>query len=474
MKLLLSFTASAAFHVATGSASSIHRRDPYEIFRFPGRILPQFGGNDANQQIGSTGVNIPLEVWRIGATDLQWAGEITVGTPPQKFKVIFDTGSPYLLLPRNNCTTCGSQHNLFNPSASTTFSPSPGLPLQLEFGSAGGGTVPTNSSQRVNCIAATDTVSISSPPLEAFNQQFLVCDYYSSGLATQPADGIFGLGSLPTGLWPDKSRKTTVEFETAYWNWINSSASGDLSPEFGMFLGSPNPQLTLGGSDTNLYRTSTLRSRTIFLDVQLSTMRSSWVSGLRSVKVNNQLLLSSNESSPVFDDVALLDTGSAIILTPDFTTAANIYNILSPQIGPLDDLGSWGGPCSVLDNIAETAIISFTVGTKEKAVEVDLVKGAFNLGVFDEVARPGICQAVFVNPTEPAREPVRGRLAWVLGTPVLKGYYTVWDGKQMEVGFGELKTQEGNGGYEKGKGWGKRHGKGKGWGKWRGRGVWGL
>lgn len=29
-------------------------------------------------------VNIDLSVWRRGETELQWYGEITVGTPPQK------------------------------------------------------------------------------------------------------------------------------------------------------------------------------------------------------------------------------------------------------------------------------------------------------------------------------------------------------------------------------------------------------
>ncbi|KAK4665021.1 uncharacterized protein QC763_509770 [Podospora pseudopauciseta] len=469
MKLPFSLTASAALCVAAGSALSIDRREPYEIYRFPGRI-PGLGGNEAQQDVGSTwssGVNIPLEVWRRGKTDLQWAGEITVGTPPQRFKVIFDTGSPYLLLPRDNCTTCSPEQNLFNPFLSSTFSSSPGIPLQLFFGTAGGGTRPTNTSQGANCTAVTDTVAISSPPITGYDQQFLLCDYYSSGLATQPADGIFGLGPLPTDFWPDQASNTTAEFETAYWNWINNTG-GDLGPEFGFYLLGPKPQLTVGGTDARLYYPSTVQ--TIGLDVQLSIMRASWVAGLRAVRVNSQYLLS-NTSSAIRDDVTLLDTGSAIILTPDFTTAAQIYNFLSPEIGPLDNLGSWGGPCEVLDEIAKTEDITFTVGTGERSMEVGLVKGAFNLGVFDD-SRPGICQAVFVSPTQTAREPIRGRLAWVLGTPVLKGYYTVWNGREMEVGFGELKTGRGGewvkGKGKRGKGWGKGFGKGKG------RGVWGL
>ncbi|KAK0667488.1 aspartic peptidase domain-containing protein [Cercophora samala] len=414
MTPFLSFFASAALCAAARSASSLHRREPYEMYRFPGRI-PGFGGSDVQEDIASSGVNIPLEVWKKGDTDLQWAGEITVGTPPQTFKVIFDTGSPYLLLPRDNCTTCSLEQRLFNPSLSSTFSSNPGISLELFFGTAGGGTRPSEESQGANCTAVTDTVSVSYPPIEGANQQFLLCDYYSSGLATQPADGIFGLGPLANGYWPDEANNSTVEFETAYWNWVET---GDLGSEFGFYLGE-RPVLTIGGTDERFYYPATLRSRTIPLDVQLSTMRSSWVAGLRSVRVNSQYLLS-NTSSAVREDVTLLDTGSAIILTPDFATAAGVYNLLSPQIGPLDNLGSWGGPCDVLDDIAMTEDITFTVGTGDKAVEVGLVKGAFNLGVFDE-ARPGICQAVFVNPVQPAREPVRGRLAWVLGTPVLKG-----------------------------------------------------
>jgi hypothetical protein len=33
-------------------------------------------------------VNIDLSVWRPGKTDLQWSGDVFVGTPPQKLSVV--------------------------------------------------------------------------------------------------------------------------------------------------------------------------------------------------------------------------------------------------------------------------------------------------------------------------------------------------------------------------------------------------
>ncbi|XP_062975200.1 pepsin B-like [Elgaria multicarinata webbii] len=49
-------------------------------------------------------------------------GEITVGTPPQTFRVLMDTGSSYLWVPSVYCKTraCGN-HEVFNPSASSTY-----------------------------------------------------------------------------------------------------------------------------------------------------------------------------------------------------------------------------------------------------------------------------------------------------------------------------------------------------------------
>ncbi|NXU56468.1 PEPC protein, partial [Turnix velox] len=50
-------------------------------------------------------------------------GDISIGTPPQNFLVLFDTGSANLWVPSIYCQTpaCGN-HARFNPSLSSTFS----------------------------------------------------------------------------------------------------------------------------------------------------------------------------------------------------------------------------------------------------------------------------------------------------------------------------------------------------------------
>uniref|UniRef100_A0A2K5EG18 Gastricsin n=1 Tax=Aotus nancymaae TaxID=37293 RepID=A0A2K5EG18_AOTNA len=67
--------------------------------------------------------------------DAAYFGEISIGTPPQNFLVLFDTGSSNLWVPSVYCQSqaCTS-HSRFNPSASSTYS-SNGQTFSLQYGS---------------------------------------------------------------------------------------------------------------------------------------------------------------------------------------------------------------------------------------------------------------------------------------------------------------------------------------------------
>ncbi|KAI9017979.1 aspartic peptidase domain-containing protein [Phycomyces nitens] len=51
--------------------------------------------------------------------DVEYIGIASIGTPPQEFRVSFDTGSADIWIPDNQCTRCGL-HNFYDPLQSST------------------------------------------------------------------------------------------------------------------------------------------------------------------------------------------------------------------------------------------------------------------------------------------------------------------------------------------------------------------
>ncbi|KAM6204268.1 pepsin A-like [Sarcoramphus papa] len=113
--------------------------------------------------------------------DNEYFGTISIGTPAQKFTVIFDTGSSNLWVPSVYCSSLAcSNHNRFNPAHSSTFvSTNESVSIAYGTGSMTG-------------ILGYDTVTVAG--IKVLNQIFGLAEtepgdffYYS------PFDGILGL-----------------------------------------------------------------------------------------------------------------------------------------------------------------------------------------------------------------------------------------------------------------------------------------
>ncbi|XP_017726240.1 PREDICTED: pepsin F-like [Rhinopithecus bieti] len=94
--------------------------------KYPSRLAYKF--LDQYQDNG-----ISLEPMR-NYLDLAYIGIITIGTPPQEFKIILDTGSTDLWVPSIYCASqARTNHNIFNPLLSSTFRVS-GRPISIAYG----------------------------------------------------------------------------------------------------------------------------------------------------------------------------------------------------------------------------------------------------------------------------------------------------------------------------------------------------
>ncbi|KAL8873569.1 MAG: hypothetical protein Q9174_000985 [Haloplaca sp. 1 TL-2023] len=122
--------------------------------------------------------------------DVEYLSTMTVGTPPQTFKVDFDTGSADLWLfstelPESVHT---QSHNVFDPMKSSTFRDCPGSSWKISYGDG----------SDASGIVGTDNVTIGGLTIEG--QSIQLAKTLSPQFASGRGDGLLGLayGSINT------------------------------------------------------------------------------------------------------------------------------------------------------------------------------------------------------------------------------------------------------------------------------------
>ncbi|XP_054420660.1 chymosin-like [Pteronotus mesoamericanus] len=307
--------------------------------------------------------------------DCQYFGKIQIGTPPQEFTVVFDTGSSDLWVPSVYCKSEACQkHRRFNPSRSSTFRDL-GEPLSIQYGTGS-----------MEGILGSDTVTVSS----------IVDPQQTVGLSTREPgsvftysefDGILGLA------YPSLASEYSVP---VFDNMMNKHlVAQDL---FSVYL-SRNGQgsmLTLGAIDPSYY-TGSLHWVPI-------TVQEYWQFTVDSVTVDGVVVACHGGCQ------AILDTGTSMLVGP----SSDILHIQKAIGATQDQFGMFDINCGSLSRMPS---VVFTINGKK----YPLPPSAYTS------QDQGFCMSGFQGDDSSEQ--------WILGDVFIREYYSVFDRANNRVGL---------------------------------------
>ncbi|XP_051849004.1 pepsin B [Antechinus flavipes] len=316
--------------------------------------------------------------------DSFYFGEISIGTPPQNFLVLFDTGSSNLWVPSTYCQTQAcSNHNRFNPGGSSTFR-SGGQTFTLSYGSGS-----------LTVVLGYDTVTVQN--IVVNNQEFGLSEseptspfYYSD------FDGILGMAypAMAVGNSPTVMQGMLQQ--------------GQLSEPVFSFYFSRQPtqqyggELILGGVDPQLYS-----GRITWTPV---TQEVYWQIGIEEFAIGNQATGWCSQGCQ-----AIVDTGTFLLAVPQQYMNAFLQATGAQQA----QNGDFVVNCNYLQDLPT---ITFVINGSQFPLPASAY--VFNNNGY---CRLGIEATYLPSPN--------GQPLWILGDVFLKEYYSVYDMANNRVGF---------------------------------------
>eukprot|EP01028_Stygiella_incarcerata_P001027 TRINITY_DN1162_c0_g9_i1.p1 TRINITY_DN1162_c0_g9~~TRINITY_DN1162_c0_g9_i1.p1 ORF type:complete len:390 (+),score=86.17 TRINITY_DN1162_c0_g9_i1:91-1170(+) len=308
----------------------------------------------------------------------QYYGIVSLGTPAQNFKVIFDTGSSNLWIPSKKCHSISCLlHHRYDSSESSTYVAN-GKSFKIEYGSGG---VEGFLSQDVA------TVGSLSVPKQVFGE---VSHEDGISFLAGKLDGILGLA------WPSIS----VDNVTPFFQNLMSEGVLDKN-EFFFYLsktsGDEKSALVLGGVDKSLISED-------FSYVPL-TNETYWEIEFDNLEVDGTALIPSG-SKPH----AIVDSGTSLITGPTAVINALLEKVKVDK------------KCAGLDQLPD---VTFKINGKDYVLTPkDYVLKVTELGMTE-------CMAGFMAMDMPAQI---GPL-FILGDVFISTYATVFDVDNRQVGF---------------------------------------
>lgn len=381
---------------------------------------------------------IPVKVrGQIVSHKSAYSGTVYVGLPPQKFAVVFDSGSGHICLPSAGCQaeSC-MKHRRYRAAASATI-------LKLNHD---GSNVTDDSDERdrvsvsystgeilgdfakeIICLgasmsdsAARDVLSWTSAgrkgpaagalPEHCIDARVIFADEMTSEpFSSFDFDGVMGLGLSDLALHPD----------------FNAVSLFSQSPIFAVFLGQSDgdgSELAVGGFDSRRVQDGVLHW------VELASSCSGyWCVRIHHVYVNGTSLDVCEGPDPCF---AIVDTGTSMLGVP----RAALADFLAATTWRL-------APDSAQDcRLAHGPDLTFNLGSFNLSLESESYFRPLPMrskAPSNGSAVMPICRASLL----PVEMPLLGKKVFIFGEPVLTRYYTVFDAGQRQIGFGVPASQ---------------------------------
>mmetsp|Transcript_116365 Transcript_116365/g.267087 ORF Transcript_116365/g.267087 Transcript_116365/m.267087 type:complete len:418 (+) Transcript_116365:44-1297(+) len=336
---------------------------------------------------------------------IDYVANITVGTPPQHFRVLFDTGSGHLLLPSTRCTDAACKtHRAYNSTASHSFA-------ALEHNSTDNGTakatlVPLTkdvefNSGKVHGELATERVCLFEDvcaekagfieALSESSQPFLGANW----------DGVFGLGLNIS--------------DSPLFNVHAGLLRNFKLPVFSVYLAAhlgEESDITFGG-----IREDRMESPKDLFYIPVSSP-GYWQFKLDDIAVGGKNLNLGCGCKGCCQ--AVLDTGSSLIMAPSF-----VYHLLQKKLGVPDT----DTPCT---NMTDFPDLGFVISTPNGPYTFNLKPEDY----MDRISDGGqdFCWMHMTTVGNTGRGPIL-----VLGMPFLRTFYTVFDMEQQRIGFAKAR-----------------------------------
>lgn len=316
----------------------------------------------------------------------QYFTEIQLGSPPQSFKVILDTGSSNLWVPSQDCSSLACfLHTKYDHDASSSYKAN-GSEFSIAYGSGS-----------LEGYVSQDTLTLGG--LTIPNQDFAeATNEPGLAFAFGKFDGILGLGY------------NTISVNKIVPPIYNAIDKGLLDePQFAFYLGDTNKDEEDGGVATfGGYDVSAFTGDIKWLPVR---RKAYWEVSFEGIGLGD-------EYAELKSTGAAIDTGTSLITLP-----SSLAEIINSKIGATK---SWSGQyqidCEKRDSLPDLTLnfagYNFTLSPYDYTLDVS-----------------GSCISVFTPMDFP--EPI-GDLA-IIGDAFLRRYYSIYDLKKNAVGLAKAK-----------------------------------